>query len=841
MKTLSLYIDRWYIAAAVCCDNIPRRIELPNHEDRIWLYFYEDINNERINYGRSYKSHYLDNELHYYGDIFSKIVRDDEKFKRFGKDVNLKDIFKASEIFEHLRKDFPNNDDVLTYVSFSVDVSYAAQKVFLDLLEDNGFKVKESVARISHLALELSSRKGYIKNANNILVLVACNENLRYVVYKQTKNVFVRQANEGVLNGHGTDIRGRALLEQIVWTINNSSKFLKKEEEEFEIIRLSQNIERWLLQLDNTRYGRPVVYNDITFSRAPHNKQSATIIKSVIEDRTKAIVDVVVDSIAQYVKETKIVSSDISHILFIGDSFKNKMFKEALLQRYAVDNDNVINYQDKDLAEIVGIYNQIDLSQFDGIRKDVKNLSAEQLEQIRIADKEREERERAIREQEEKDLANAAVREAEKNFNAALQEAENYEKKGDYSSMIDLLNIALTIKPENTEAKQLLDEANRRLSEVKVKNEQYNKAIRAAQDAFTEQRWQDAYSKSENALELRPDSLEARRIKTDSQRKIKLAESVKEFLLRADTFIGQKLYQEAMEELEKAKIADASNKEISLRITKIKSIQQKHKNDVDALTQQITEAKNKKEFERAIELCNSLLDIDSTNQRKWSELIVSLKADWNKIRQDEELFANLKQQINDAYFNEEWERLVGLCDSALVIKQDEEIFKTRQKANTKVQIILEQKVYDNSVSQIKSLIADKMWDEAESMAKKLRKKYPEHTDDIKKLLSVIFEAQETWSMKKVEKTSTTRPVVKGFRPGESKDERKTLETIESGDFDFDFSKKREGKQVNEYVEVEKKPTKRINKDDFFDLETNSMQLKGRNENMRILTNKDFDF
>lgn len=39
MKTLSLYIDRWYIAAAVCYDNIPRRIDLPNREDRIWLYF----------------------------------------------------------------------------------------------------------------------------------------------------------------------------------------------------------------------------------------------------------------------------------------------------------------------------------------------------------------------------------------------------------------------------------------------------------------------------------------------------------------------------------------------------------------------------------------------------------------------------------------------------------------------------------------------------------------------------------------------------------------------------------------------------------------------------------
>ena len=827
MKTLSLYIDRWYIAAAVSSDNIPRRMELPNREDRIWLYFYEDINNDRIIYGKSYQQHYLDKEVHYHGDIFSRIVKEDETFKRFGKDVNLKEIFKASEIFEHLRKDFLENEEIQTYVSFSVDVTYAAQKVFLDILGDNGFKVKESVARISHLALELSSKKGYLKNAKNILVVIACNENLRYVVYKQAKDVFVRQTNEGVLRGYGTDLRGRALLEQIVWQINNSSKFLKKEEEEFEIIRLSQNLERWLLQLDNTKYGRPVVYNDITFSRAPHNKQSATIIKNVIEDRTKAIVNVVVDNIIQYVKENKIVSSDISHILFIGDSFKNTMFKDALLQRYAVNNDNIIIYQDKDLPEIVSIYNQMDLSQFDSIRTDYENLSAEQLEQIKIAEEERKERERATRKQEEIDQANAAVREAEKKFNAALQEAENYEKKGDYSGMIDLLNIALTIKPENAEAKQLLDEANRKLSEVKVKNEQYNKAIRAAQDAFTEQRWQDAYSKSETALELRPDSLEARRIKTDSQRKIKLTESVKEFLLRADTFIGQKLYQEAMEELEKAKLADASNKDISLRISKIKSIQLKHKNDVDTLIQQITEAKNKKEFTKAIDLCNSLMDIDFTNQRKWSELIVSLKADWNKIKQDEELFANLKQQINDSYFNEEWERLVGLCDRALAIKHDEDIFKTRQKANAKVQTVLERKVFDDAVSQIKSLIADKMWDKAEMMTKELRKKYPEQNDVVKNLLSVIFEAQETWAMRREDKNSTTRPVVKGFRPEKPKDKN----PISPNEFDFDFPKK----------EQKDTSVKRIGNDDFFDLGKNTIQANTIKEKVEIITNKDFDF
>lgn len=395
MRTLFLYIDCWYIVAAVSTDNIPRRIELPNHEDRIWLYFYEDVNNDQIVYGRSYKQHFLDNELHYYGDIFSKIVKENETFKLFGKDVNLREIFKTSKILDHLRSNFLDNEIIATYVSFSVDVTYAAQRVFLDILNNNGFEIRESVARISHLALELSLRKGYLKNAKNTLVLVACNENLRYVVYKQAKNVFVRQSEEAVLCGYGTDLRGRALLEQIVQQINSTSKFLKEDEKEFEFVCLSQNLERWLLQLDNTKYGRPVVYDNITFSKAPHNQQSVTIIKNTIENRTKAIVDAVVDNIIKYVQESKVNPSDISHILFIGDSFKNTMFKEALLQKYAVKDGDIITYQDKDIGEIVSIYNQMDLSQFDSLRAKIENLSAEELEQIKIAEKERKRKRRS--------------------------------------------------------------------------------------------------------------------------------------------------------------------------------------------------------------------------------------------------------------------------------------------------------------------------------------------------------------------------------------------------------------------------------------------------------------
>ena len=822
MKTLSLYIDRWYIAAAICYDNIPRRIDLPNREDRIWLYFYEDINNDRVIYGKSYQKHYLDKEIHYYGDIFSKIVKEDETFKRFGKDVSLKEIFKDSQIFDHLTKDFSENEKIETYISFSVDVSYAAQKVFLDILEDNNFVIKESVARISHLAVELSNKKGFLNNSNCVLVITACNENLRYVVFKQSNNVFVRQGNEGLLRGYGTDLRGRALLEQIVWQINNSTKFLKKDEEEEEINRLSQNLERWLLQLDNTKFGRPVIYNDITFSRAPHNKQSATILKNVIEERTKAIVNVVVDGIVQYVKDLDIVFSDISHIIFIGDSFKNSMFKEELLQRYPVTPKNIIAFDNKDIPEIVGIYSQMDLSQFDSLRKNIENLSYEQLEQIKIAEEDRKAREAALKKQEEIDLANAALREDERKFNAAIADAEAYEKKGDYSSMIDLLNIALTLKPDDKEVKKMLDEANRKLSEIKVKNEQYNKTIRLAQDALNSQRWHDAYTKSESALELRPDSSEAKRIYIESQRKIKLAESLKEFLLRADTFIGQKLYNEALEELNKAKYADANNKEIEERIAKIQSIQRKHKEELALLEQELKNAEKEEDFDKAIDLCNKLIDKDIQNPRKWNEHIVYLKERRNKRIKDIELLDSLKIKINEANFNEQWEELIELCNEALSIKSDESIKRYLEKARDKYKLIQNQKDFETLVSKVKTYIADRQWSEAKEIIKELQDKYPEKNDIIRNLYKQIFDAEEAWNDKLSDKKHTFSPKVEQSQRERHPPFRKDKQTKDSSFDDF-FGKNNSKGSDQSTGEVSSskgyKQAKDSSFDDFFGNET----------------------
>ena len=563
------------------------------------------------------------------------------------------------------------------------------------------------------------------------------------------------------------------------------------------------------------------------------------LLKNVIEERTKTIVNDVVDNIVQYVKELDIVFSDISHIIFIGDSFKNSMFKEELLQRYPVTPNNIVAFGNKDIPEIVGIYSQMDLSQFDSLRKNIENLSYEQLEQIKIAEEDRKAREAALKKQEEIDLANAAMREDERKFNAAIVDAESYEKKGDYSSMIDLLNIALTLKPDDKEVKKMLDEANRKLSEIKVKNEQYNKTIRMAQDALNSQRWQDAYSKSEAALELRPDSSEAKRILTESQRKIKLTESLKEFLLRADTFIGQKLYKEALEELNKAKHADSNNKEIEERISKIQNIQKKHKEELGLLEQELTKAEKEDNFDIAIEICNKLIDKDIQNPRKWNEHIVYLKERRNKYLKDIELFESLKIKINEASFNEHWEELIELCNKALSIKSDDSIKRYLEKAQDKFKLIQDQKNFESLVSNVKTFIADRQWPEAKEIIKVLHEKYPDRSDIIRNLRKQIFDAEEAWEDKLSGKKHISSPMpnnTEEYGKPPVKIDRPSKDSSFDDFFGTDNPKGKDLDQTKETPYKTSRQKKESSGDDFFGSDSPKGNSLGQNKGKSVPSN-----
>ena len=346
MKALSLYVDKWFITVAVNLDGNVIPLALPNGEDRIWLFFHEDTTNNRIVYGKTYENNYRDKEPHYFGDIFPLIESGENHFTRYdNRPEEMREIFKVANIFSHLHDAIQDDGEVDTYISFSTDISDIARLKFLQELKEAKFNVIESVARISHLGLEESKKRGIFTTPGTYLALVATNDNLHFSLYKLTENLFVRVSEE-TLSGFGLDVRKRALIESIVENINRTTRFLSTPDEfAKEYKRQERFADEWLRLIANRKFGLPVTLPDITFAVAPNNPYSVTIKPIDLDQRTVGLVDDIVRKIADFVRSNNIQPHEIAGITFIGNTFTNTKFTDAINSRFIVDENKLVKYR----------------------------------------------------------------------------------------------------------------------------------------------------------------------------------------------------------------------------------------------------------------------------------------------------------------------------------------------------------------------------------------------------------------------------------------------------------------------------------------------------------------
>lgn len=365
MKALSLYVDKWFITVAVNLDGNVIHLALPNGEDRIWLFFHEDITNNRIVYGKTYENNYRDKEPHYFGDIFPLIESGENHFTRYdNRPEEMREIFKVADIFHHLHDAIQEDSEVDTYISFSTDISDIARLKFLQELKEAKFNVIESVARISHLGLEESKKRGIFTTPGMYLALVATNDNLHFSLYKLTENLFVR-VSEATLSGFGLDVRKRALIESVVENINRTTRFLSTPNEfAKEYKRQERFADEWLRLIANRRFGLPVTLPDITFAVAPNNPYSVTIKPIDLDQRTVGLVDDIVRKIADFVRSNNIQPHEIAGITFIGNTFTNTKFTDAINSRFIVDENKLVKYREVELPKVVSVYAHINCTQF---------------------------------------------------------------------------------------------------------------------------------------------------------------------------------------------------------------------------------------------------------------------------------------------------------------------------------------------------------------------------------------------------------------------------------------------------------------------------------------------
>ena len=851
MKTLTLYIDKWYIIGAVCTDGVPHPISLPNGEDRIWLYFYEDIVNNRMLYGKDNMSHYRNNEHHYYGDVFSIIMDSRNSFLRYGHEETITEIFSASRILDDLANPFESEKDIPTFVVFSSDISPYARQIFLNILKENGFLVdtKQSVARIDHLALEFVHKKGGCSEEGKYLVLNACNENLHYSLYQFSGGYFVRLAEEK-LDGMGVDLRGRALVETVVEEVNRRQHFLQdKSEKEFECLRMTQLfLDKWLVKMANAKPFIPITFTDVWFAVAPYNKTSVSVMVRNIDERTRLIVSEIVREVTSFVKRNETVLEDIKGVLFLGNSFSNNQFEKAVLSEVCLPLSAVVRIHEHELPNLVGVYSVMDCDQFTTASETFVHDA--QLEQKRkqnaILDEEN--RKAAEAKKVEEDAERNKQQEAERGFKDAMSQVSDYERKEDYAQMLEWCDIALTIKPEDDNAKKKKEEAQRLLSEQKVKSDQYNEIIKRAKASWKEGRLQDALSQSEMALNFKPDSKEAQRIHDEASQAIEKHQKVKEYLTRADLFIAQKLYSEAVVELEKAVTLDDKCIEAVSKLERIKRLREDADSKLQDLVCQLKSAHIAHEYERAIDICEQLIECDSNNLRKWSETIEQFRG---LLKDKEKEEARLRKLKDDILGSDDDQKIFDMCESYLDSKEDVAIRMKYEQAKSKLFLKKMQEELSLGLDSVKALIADKKWLEAKKRLKALQENHPEGMDGIKKLWSRIFQGEESeegngcpsevspkrppigFKTKKDEdffsddspKKERSKTVTKKTPSRRKENERKTK------DDDSFFSSSQDKNVKHPSPEEHSK----VEKDDFFD------DSKTRFSDMKSYTIDDFDF
>ena len=742
MKSLSLYVDKWFISVAVNIDGKVMPLSLPNGEDRIWLFFHEDIANNRIIYGKTWENNYRDKQPHHFGDIFDLIESGDNYFTRYdNRPEEIREIFKVSNIFSHLHQAIEEDGLIDTYLSFSSSISDVSRYKFIEELKEANFNVVESVARISHLALEDAKKRNIFTTNGHYLVLAATNDNLHYALYEYIDNLFLRKS-EASLPGLGLDVRKRALVEAVVENVNRTTRMLSSIEElTLEYIRQERFADDWLRKIANSRPNFPVAFPDITFAVAPNNPYPVSIIPRELDDRTNGIVEDIVRKIAEFVKNNHLQSHQIDGIILIGNTFTNQKFSTAINNRFILNDNKIITYKELELPKIVNIYTQIDCKQFktanekfveNAKTQDILNQQAKEEEERRLKAQEENRRQQELRDQQRK---------ADQDYTNAIDYIDQYENEQDYEQMIEWAEIALTHRADDPYTKEKLALAQQLLAEQRANNKQFNSILQRAKAAFAENRWSDAISQAEMALEIKPNAEEAKQIKREASRNLEVKDKTTNFLNRADMFFAQKLYTEALNEIGKVLNLDPDNteaKNIKQRITDTLS---QHEEKVQKLTQILADVEYKAEYEQAIAVCDKLIEEDAPNIRRWTAKKEQLLT---KQREQEEIKLNLKTlklDINKALFDEEWQKLKTLCENYLNISYSEEISQLLSKTNQRLEKLNNKYMKGKIIEHIDSLIIERKFDDAEKILKLFLQDYPNEVNTVKEFRRKIFQME----------------------------------------------------------------------------------------------------
>lgn len=634
---LILYVDVEFIVGAIGTGYGNPHVISIEGDILQWLYFFNDPHQHTVSFGKKYKKHYMDGEVNYYGKFLHSIENKDASFSLRHVDYPLIEMLEVSGMlkmweteYNHTTQSVP--ETIPTLLTFSSSISDLAKQNFVDYLRVKGFDIKSYIIPLSELALKKLLIDGKINpdDGKATLMIEATNATLHFTKLVYHDQYFMKDGDVKSIQGKGIDPRKRALCKFLVGELNSLTGLLSTEDEkEEEIERLEPQAADWLRDIDTLPGNRPYIIRNISFKIAKHITKDILVNKENLESDTGRYVQYLADEYSAF--KSEFCPNGISYCCFVGNCFLSDRIKEKFESIVGIER--AFFFKTTDVSDIICVYPRIDLQRYADEENRIK---------------------------------------AKAEADALKQQAERDEQR------------------KRDEAKAKADEEARRIAEEKQRKDSAEKAYQRSLDLDKQGNLEDAKANVDNAVNLVPEDLKYRQFADYLTDKIKKQRETfqlyKTYLLAGDKYCNEGKFNDALIEYEKAKSVD-DNAEIKGKIiecnVRIKE-QKKQKEKIDALKIEIEELLASKNINLSEDKIKKLavLDIDD-------KTVNAYKTELQKIRDEKEelerqTLADLKKQLNNAMFAENWEDALKIVNNYLAIKKDAEIQKKKEVIQKKM-------------------------------------------------------------------------------------------------------------------------------------------------------------
>lgn len=215
-------------------------------------------------------------------------------------------------------------------------------------------------------------------------------------------------------------------------------------------------------------------------------------------------------------------------------------------------------------------------------------------------------------------------------------------------------------------------------------------------------------------------------------------------------------------------------------------------------------------------LYEKIKDTDSSLAKSWLNRINAVKRLIESKQKTLAQLSEIREQIDSAEFNDDWEQVVSLCKKSLAIKSQKDINEKLVRAQRKVEKIKEKRDYQQRIDLIQSLISDGKLSDAKKSLTEFQELYPDKQTVSKKFWGAIFKAEEVLEKKKAE---SLRKEIESKKNKRKEPNGKNIQTDFEDDFFNDSTSTPTPKTTRKKDDPNQHPTVKNNPgtgDDFFD-------------------------